>query len=203
MTDHLPRPHADDRPDTRAANTQDMPLPGPASKSASRRASLVRVISESAAIFDVIAIAIAALLTAALYTGLVIQAPIDVQRVLGLSAVAGMATVGVFAYLQLYRSENVLRPRYAVLQKIVAGWLLVIIGLIVVAFLTKTSEDFSRGWAILWAITAPAVILAGRFAIRQIATRIMDQGRLSRYVAIVGAGPVADRLALHLRNRSP
>lgn len=174
-----------------------------ASKSASRRGSLVRVICESAAIVDVAAILTTAFVAEILYSGLIVQAEIDFRRTMGVSLVASIATVGLFAYLRLYRSENMLRPRYATLQKTVAGWAIVIVGLIVSAFLTKTSEDFSRGWAILWALSTPAAILAGRFAVRHAATRIIGQGRLARHVAIVGAGPVADRLALHLRNRSP
>ncbi|GAB5504372.1 undecaprenyl-phosphate glucose phosphotransferase [Pyruvatibacter sp.] len=190
-------------PDAGTERASRNPQPVNAPRSAVRRGSFVRVISESAALIDVAAIMLTAFTTELLYSGLVVQAPIDFQRTFGLSIIAGLATVGIFAYLRLYRSDNVLRPRYASLQKTVAGWIVVIIGLIVTAFLTKTSEDFSRGWVLLWAIATPAVILSGRFVVRQLATWMIGQGRLARHVAIVGAGPIADRLALHLRHRNP
>lgn len=204
MTEHMITPEPDDNvPDPESGQAADTPQPLNAPKSAVRRGSLVRVISESAALIDVAAIMLTAFTAELLYSGIVVQAPIDFQRTFGLSIIASIATVGIFAYLRLYRSDAVLRPRYAGLQKTVAGWIVVIIGLIVMAFLTKTSEEFSRGWVLLWAIATPAVILSGRFVIRQLATWMIGQGRLARHVAIVGAGPVADRLALHLRNRNP
>ncbi len=164
---------------------------------------MVRVVSESAALFDAAAILITAALAETIYSGFAIDVPIDYERALGIGLIAAVSAVCAFAYLNLYRSENVLRPRPATFQKIIAGWAGVLITLIVVAFLTKTSAEFSRGWSIVWGLWAPAAIIAGRFAIRSLARRIIGWGNLAHHIAIVGAGPIADRLAMNLKRRSP
>ncbi|MEQ8747383.1 undecaprenyl-phosphate glucose phosphotransferase [Pyruvatibacter sp.] len=204
MTKHLTHQQSpDDVPHAYDRQRESEPESGVPPKGATRRSPLVRVISESVTLVDLAAIVISAVVAEFLYAGLVLQETIDIQRTLGLSFIAGIITLGIFAYLHLYRSESVLRPRYATLQKAIVGWFLAIISLIVMAFLTKTSEEFSRGWVLLWAISTPAAILLGRVVVRHLAMWLIGQAGLARHVAIVGAGPVADRLSLHLCNRNP
>ena len=168
-----------------------------------RRSSMVRVVSESAAAFDALAILATAALAETVYNRLAINAQVDYERALGIGLIAAVSAICTFAYLKLYRSENVLRPRPATLQKVIVGWVSVLIALIVIAFLTKTSSQFSRGWSIVWGVTAPAAIILARFGVRTLAHRLIGWGNLARHVAIVGAGPVADRLASNLKRHSP
>lgn len=168
-----------------------------------RRSSMVRVVNEGAAAFDALAILAMAALAETVYSGMVINAPIDYERALGIGVIAAVSAICTFAYLKLYSSESILRPRAATLQKIIIGWVSVLIALIVIAFLTKTSSQFSRGWSIVWGVTAPAAIIIARLGVRSLAHHLIGWGNLARHVAIVGAGPIADRLASNLKLHSP
>ena len=168
-----------------------------------RRGSMVRVVSESAALFDALAITATSLAAEYFYNGWVLAGHPDAERALGAGAIAAIATILIYGRMLLYRSDSVLRPRVACLRKMITGWAFVVVGLIVATFLTKTSADYSRGWAMTWAVATPAVIVLGRFSLSFGARKIIGWGHLARHVAIVGQGPVADRIAAHLKKRSP
>ena len=168
-----------------------------------RRGSMVRVVSESAALFDALAITATSLAAEYFYNGWVLGGHPDAERALGAGAIAAIATILIYGRMLLYRSDSVLRPRVACLRKMITGWAFVVVGLIVATFLTKTSADYSRGWAMTWAVATPAVIVLGRFSLSFGARKIIGWGHLARHVAIVGQGPVADRIAAHLKKRSP
>jgi Undecaprenyl-phosphate glucose phosphotransferase len=69
---------------------------------------------------------------------------------------------------------------------------------IVVGFLTQTSLAWSRLWAGLWFILAIVGLTAPRVALLLLMRRWAENGALGRNVAIVGAGPEAERLLSHI-----
>lgn len=164
---------------------------------------MLRVVSESAAIVDAVAIALTAVLAELIYNGWFLPGPVDVEKALGAGAVAAAATVFIYGRMLLYRSDAIMRPRASCVRKMMTGWALVVVGMIVATFITKTSADFSRGWAIIWATATPAVLVLSRYLLSLAARKLIGWGRLARHVAIVGQGRVADRIASNLKRRSP
>lgn len=75
------------------------------------------------------------------------------------------------------------------------GWSLVFVALVILGYLTKTSENYSRLWAVGWYVSA----LAGLTATRLIATsrirRWRRRGKLARTVAIVDLAGIGNALA--------
>jgi len=92
-----------------------------------------------------------------------------------------------------YRIVALLRlaPR---IGRIVATWLVVFAALAMSAFLTRTGQDFSRGWFLVWFMVGLVAILAFRAVV---ATRLRAWSRaglLERRAVIVGGGPPAEEL---------
>lgn len=80
------------------------------------------------------------------------------------------------------------------------AWLAVVLALLALMFFTKTAEDFSRIWAAAWLLSCYCGFLAVRIAAKLRIDSLHRQGRLTRRVAIVGAGDHGRRLIHHLRN---
>jgi putative colanic acid biosynthesis UDP-glucose lipid carrier transferase len=74
----------------------------------------------------------------------------------------------------------------------------VIAMLIMAAYFTKTSDHFSRVWAILWGFLGYAFLLGVRFAVEVQLLQWEKDGRLSANVAIIGGGTAAARLIARL-----
>jgi Undecaprenyl-phosphate glucose phosphotransferase len=72
-----------------------------------------------------------------------------------------------------------------------------------VAFVTKISSDYSRGWAIAWSVGAYGMFLIERTALWMTIRRWSREGYLVRNIVIVGAGEPARRLIAKLRGLSP
>ena len=98
----------------------------------------------------------------------------------------------------LYSFED-LRRFATQVAKLLATWSVVALLLSALSYITKTSEDYSRVWAITWFLMG----FAGMVLIRVFAVRRMEawyeEGRLARRVAIVGGGEKGVRLVQHLQ----
>lgn len=102
-------------------------------------------------------------------------------------------TLNVFHLAGLYRPEAV-RHAGAGIGPMTLALLGVIAMLIMAAYFTKTSDHFSRVWAIVWGFLSYAALLAIRFAIEIQLMQWEKDGRLSANVAIIGGGDSAERL---------
>jgi Undecaprenyl-phosphate glucose phosphotransferase len=78
-------------------------------------------------------------------------------------------------------------------------WTGVIVSLVILAFLLQISNQYSRGWLMIWylggliSLGASHIIAAGHIAF------LTQNGLWSRNVIILGAGELGNRLAEHLR----
>jgi len=68
-----------------------------------------------------------------------------------------------------------------------------------VAYSTKISSDYSRGWAIGWSLGVYGLFLVGRTVLQLLLQRWARAGRLTRNIVIVGSGESARRLIAKLR----
>jgi len=104
--------------------------------------------------------------------------------------------VNIFQMSGLYDSKILQHPKQTY-QRIIIGWFAVAATLITVSFFAKTSDDYSRLWAMLWfgfGLTGLVMLRAIFFAL---AARWAASGRLRNNLAILGTGPFAERLACH------
>ena len=115
-----------------------------------------------------------------------------------------MAVVAVLLMLVIYQQSGVYRrfsgPIEGV-QQLARAWGVLVMALGVVAFFTKTSEEFSRTVLLLWVLFAFIAQAVFYLLILAIFNRI--QGRAERIPSLVlGTGPLARHLARSI-NRNP
>ena len=97
-----------------------------------------------------------------------------------------------------YTSRQLLRLNWQV-GRITLGWTLTLSTLSVLAFVTKISGVYSRGWAIIWAILTFLLLLFVRVAMNHLARGWRREGRLSQRIAIIGAGAAAKSLVAKIK----
>ncbi len=127
-------------------------------------------------------------------------AAFDSQYMLAMAASA-LLIGNVFSALDLY-SIRTLSNVPGQLGRVVLGWTGVVAVLLLAAFAAKVSSNFPRGWAILWYFWSLGLFIAARFAVFGVLSRWIESGKLTRNVAIVGAGPHGRRLIEHLRQQA-
>lgn len=87
-------------------------------------------------------------------------------------------------------------------ERVLGSWMVTGLFLLTIGFLLKVSEEFSRGWAITWFVTA-AVMLAGTRAAMTLWIRhLKGQGVFNSRVAIYGASAQGQKLAQYIRGNS-
>jgi len=112
---------------------------------------------------------------------------------------AGWSIVLFFLFAEargIYRSWRLASLREES-GRVVATWVGVIAGMIGLAFLTKTSADFSRVALMVWFALAPAFLVALRVSARLLLRQLRRHGRNTRTVGIAGTG----RLALQAKSK--
>jgi Undecaprenyl-phosphate glucose phosphotransferase len=72
-----------------------------------------------------------------------------------------------------------------------------------VAYITKISSDYSRGWAIAWSLGAYGLFLLDRAALWLTLRRWANARRLVRHIVVIGSGESAGRLIGKLRQLPP
>lgn len=87
------------------------------------------------------------------------------------------------------------RPLFSSVKLILSSWFITWAMLIIVAFLYKDSENFSRLTVSLWAISVPIILILYRLAIRTLLGKYRSQGNNIKQIAIIGAGKVGQDLS--------
>jgi len=99
----------------------------------------------------------------------------------------------------LYRSWRVfsIRQEITELSKV---WSLVVVSLLAIAFIFKTTEDYSRMATSTWIILSPLLMILLRIIVRKIAHDMRRKGWNTRSVAIVGANTQGVNFAQTIKN---
>lgn len=109
------------------------------------------------------------------------------------------AAWGVIAYLffaeikglyHSWRLDSIRREISCVLWV----WFAAVVVLVVLAFLTKSSANFSRRVMLGWVLFAPALLVVLRISVRLWLGALRKQGRNMRTLAFAGAGDLAQKL---------
>jgi putative colanic acid biosynthesis UDP-glucose lipid carrier transferase len=74
-------------------------------------------------------------------------------------------------------------------------WFAVACLLVILAFLTKTSELFSRRVIMLWMVLTPVLLVSLRFFVRMVIRDVRRHGRNTRTLAFAGAGSLAQKMS--------
>ena len=135
----------------------------------------------------------------AAYAVWLLQDPYSTWREYALVTAFGvLLAVNAFNLARLY-DPALLHKRSQTLGRTMVCWCTVASILMTMSFLTKTSEDYSRIWAMMWFGAALTGLLATRWLLMARVARWVEEGRLQRKVAIVGVGPLARKLAARFR----
>ncbi len=161
----------------------------PGRQATGEQASISReLVSGGLKIFDAVtilgssALAYAAYLT--LYRG---ELPHGIDRYSLVSIVIAAITLLALELTDAYSFQR-LRDARRQIGKVATVWA-VVCGLgLAAAFVTKTSDFYSRGWAVTWMLSAFALMCIGRLALQYRIRTWEARGLVSRRVAIVGAG---------------
>lgn len=100
-----------------------------------------------------------------------------------------------FGVYRGWRGENVFHN----FHNLVAAWIAVLLVLIVLAFLTKTSEIYSREWLLVWAVSSLPVLLVFRLLLYVFIANLKKRGRGHVSVVIVGAGDMGREIVRRLK----
>ena len=109
-----------------------------------------------------------------------------------LAVFALLASVPAYALLQVYNKQH---GYLTGLTHLLGGWLLLLAALTVVAFITKTSELFSREVTLTWALLGFALQAGSYLPLHHVSRRYHQQLQSDRTSLIVGTGDLALELA--------
>ncbi|TBW09309.1 undecaprenyl-phosphate glucose phosphotransferase [Azotobacter chroococcum] len=109
-----------------------------------------------------------------------------------LAVIAVLASVPVYSLLGVYHKRH---GYLTGLTRLLGGWLLLLATLTVVAFVTKTSELFSREVTLTWAFAGLALQAAAFLPLHHLACRYHRKLQGERTSLIVGTGELALDLA--------
>jgi len=161
-----------------------------------------RMISDAVMAIDVVVIVLCALTAHLVYNVGINNERVDLWRIAGVGVVSALTTLISLVRSKSYEFENLL-DFPGQIGRVVSAWLVSVLTLVALAFMLKMSEDFSRGWlGVAFAVT-PLALLAGRSIIASTLARWTERGHLRRNVAIVGAGPLSERLCDYIKQRGP
>ena len=156
------------------------------------------ILSATVAAIDFCLVLIAAAAAFTLYFDLMNQSVAEPGRHVLTALFAATLFVGGFERLGGYRLKQLLRLDWQLTRALMI-WSMTLSLVLLVAFLGKTSEIYSRGWVLTWVIVAPILLLTGRVILHLALARWVRDGRLTRNIVIVGAGNEGRRLIAKLQ----
>jgi len=118
-----------------------------------------------------------------------------------LAALAVLAFYLISEFGGIYRSWRGVPFRMQFFQLLLV-WGGVVLTLLFLASVTKTSSNYSRMVILVWLVSVPAVLSLWRLLLRGLLSHLRAQGYNTRTVAIVGAGELGVRVAQKI-NHAP
>ena len=110
-----------------------------------------------------------------------------------------LLTILIFSWFQVYRPWRGIRLRQELWTMFLA-WGGAIMAMIIIAFLTKTSTEFSRVWTVLWWGVSGILLLGLRALIRLALRFARSRGFNQRQVVIAGAGSLGQKIVSRMRS---
>lgn len=147
---------------------------------ASQRLTFSRVtFSVFAVAAEAIAILAASVLTGLFYTYVAYGTAGEITHYLGAGILLGGGFALPFLLREDYRVEAIVEGRRQ-LRRLSLYWTCSFLALPLIGFLTKSSEEFSRGWLVLLYVVGFATILAVNALVRHALITLIEAGRIER-----------------------
>jgi Undecaprenyl-phosphate glucose phosphotransferase len=160
-----------------------------------------RMAAQTVMLLDGFVITFCAVLTHFLYEVAVRGDAIDILPKIGVGLVAAVLCNTGFRLTNTYQFDELL-DLSGQIGRIAVCWTGAVLALIAVAFLMKISDNYSRMWLVTWSALTPAMLLATRSIAANVMTRLSKSDRMKRHIAIVGVGPLSERLCEALLPRT-
>lgn len=125
-------------------------------------------------------------------------APLNVQNYQLAVLIGTLLVLIVFPLFNVYRSWRG-RGWLVHIRTIAIAWMMVIMLLIFIAFITKTSALYSRQWLILWSVTGFGSLIGSRLLLGQVIKYLRLQGWNHKRIIVLGAGKLGRRVARQIR----
>lgn len=112
--------------------------------------------------------------------------------------VASLFTFVIFSISGIYVSWRG-RSWLQQARTVTLSWFVVVVVLIIVAFLTKTSTIYSRQWMAMWSATGLVCLLGFRFSFYKLLQYMRKKGWNHKRIVIVGTGKLGQGVARNIR----
>jgi Undecaprenyl-phosphate glucose phosphotransferase len=153
---------------------------------------------------DILVVVGASIAAFALHLGVTRHPKTEVERYFLTSLLSAALFVAGFQYVGGYTITRLSQLRWQ-LTRCAATWAVTAAALLVIAFVSKISGTYSRGWALGWILTSEAFFIIDRGFVCLAIAQWMRCGRLVKHVVIFGVGEQGERLIskLHkMQNKS-
>ena len=111
---------------------------------------------------------------------------------------ATLLSANFFQLAGVYEMDR-LGDLFRQISRVPFAWIMLFLALMLIGYMTKTVEEFSRIWVALWFLLGVGTTLVFRVALRSQMARWRRAGHLTRNVVVVGAGEHGRRFVDHLR----
>lgn len=118
-----------------------------------------------------------------------------------LAIITALLTLLLMARDALQETELIGTRWFALVGRIAAGWLTVVAVLLLLGYLTKSSEEFSRRALLLWFVLTPPFMVMASLAVQQWLRALLTSSRNVRTAVIVGTTKMSLDLARTLHHR--
>lgn len=152
-----------------------------------------RVISDLMMCLDGIAILLSALLAKWLYIDIYLQNSPNIEPYAAVGAVGTILAVAMTRYQGLYEFEVLSKVRGQT-KRIVLGLGVAALMLVAMGYMLKISEQYSRGWFLIWFSLSALSIFILHVAGARILQWLGALGAFARNVVIYGSGDIAQSL---------
>lgn len=119
-------------------------------------------------------------------------------EVVSATVLAMLLTVNALSIAGAY-SSRAMDPLPQQVARVTRCWSAVVVGLLLLFYVTKTSESYSRAWAISWYLIGLALLCLARLAATAQIARWRANGQLARTVAIVDVSGCGEAIGRRLR----
>ena len=142
---------------------------------------------------DAIVVVVSGWLAGYIYLGGIPSLP---SYTLGLTVAVLLCLVifPAFGLYQAWRGSSVLDE----IRPLTLAWIATLATLTSFAFLTKSGEDFSRGWFLIWLVLGWCLLVIGRIILRSMLRAMRHRGFNQRRIAIIANPAKSLELSAHL-----
>jgi Undecaprenyl-phosphate glucose phosphotransferase len=163
-----------------------------------RATSAIEFISATVAAIDFFTVLITAASIFFAYFWLTDRTASPPSLYLATALIAAVAFVGVFERVGGYPLKRLQELRWQI-PRITLAWLGAVAILLLIGFVARISDNYSRGWTLLWFLASPMALIVVRSVEHAVLARRLNDGSLARNVVIVGAGEEGQGLVATLR----